>query len=114
MTLGNLKDSLAATAAKKMLEGKIERYGRILELRLRSKARMIYLEVMLTGEASPVCIDIGRYSVRSGGPDGKYLLVVEEVSASREWLQLVLRDFLIGQPIPIPSVALIALGGVED
>lgn len=113
MTLGNLKDSLAATAARKLLEGKIERYGRILELRLRSKARMIYLEVMLTGEATPICIDISRYAIRHGS-DGKPALVVEEVSASREWLQLVLRDFLVGQLIPVPTMALMALGGVGE
>ncbi|MDB6078796.1 MAG: hypothetical protein JWO82_2543 [Akkermansiaceae bacterium] len=110
---GNLKDSLASTAAKKLLEGKIERYGRIVELRLRSKAKMIYLEVMLTGEASPVCVDIGKYRVTAGGPDGKYLLIIEEVTASREWLQMALRDFLVGQPIPVPGMALIALGGVD-
>jgi len=42
------------------------------------------------------------------------VLVIEGIRASREWLQLALEDFLVGRPIPIPSLALLALGGVDD
>lgn len=109
--LGNLKDSIASSAAKKLLEGKIDRYGRIVDLRIRSKAKMIYVEVLLTGEEKEICIDISKYRIT--GKAGEHVLTVEEAQCSREWLQLLIQDFLVGKPIPVPSVALIALGGAD-
>jgi hypothetical protein len=44
---------------------------------------------------------------------GEHALVIESITTSREWLQLLLEDFLVGKPIPVPSVATMALGGPE-
>jgi len=109
--LGNLKDSIASTAAKSFLAGKIDRYGQVVDLRIRSKARMIYVEVLLVGEEKEICIDISKYRIT--GKAGEDAITIEEGQCSMEWLQLVVQDFLVGKPIPVPSVALIALGGSE-
>jgi len=109
--LGNIKDSLASSAAKSLLGGRIERYGRLTELRIRSKEKTLSVEVLLTGEPDEIRVEIGRYRVTSSG--GSHAIVVESVTASREWLQLVLEDVLVGKPIPIPSIAIVALGGPD-
>jgi len=107
--LGSLKDSLASRAAKAMLAGRIERYGQLTELRIRSKEKMLMLEVMLTGETEEIRVEISRYRIVAA-EGGKISLVIEAVAASREWLQLLLEDFAVGQSIPIPAVAAMALG----
>ncbi|MCW1887404.1 hypothetical protein OKA04_21885 [Luteolibacter flavescens] len=107
--LASLKDNLASAAAKNLLSGKMERYGQVLDLRIRSKEKTLALEIMLTGESSEIRVEVGSYRIVAG-EGGKLLLVVETVTASREWLQLVLEDFVVGQPIPIPAVASMALG----
>lgn len=108
---GNIKDSLASSAAKSFLSGRIERYGRLIELRIRSREKTIRVEMLLAGELEELKIEIGRYRVI--GVPGAHALVIESVRASREWVQLLLEDFAMGKPIPIPSVALVALGGAD-
>lgn len=108
---GGIKDSLASSAAKAMLAGRIERYGRLLDLRIRSREKTIGAVLMLAGESDEVRIEVTRYRIIASG--GEHALVVESITASREWLQLLLEDFLIGKPIPVPSVATLALGGPE-
>jgi len=110
--LGALKDSLASRAAKSMLAGRMERYGQLTDLRIRSKEKMLFVEVLLAGEAQEIRIEVSRYRI-TAGEGGKVALVIESISASREWLQLLLEDFVVGQPIPIPSVATMALGKPE-
>lgn len=110
--LGALKDNLASLAAKSMLAGRMERYGQLTDLRIRSKEKMLSVEVLLAGEAQEIRIEVGRYRITTA-ESGKIALVIESITASREWLQLLLEDFVVGQPIPIPSVASMALGKPE-
>jgi hypothetical protein len=110
--LGALKDNLASLAAKSMLAGRMERYGQLTELRIRSKERMLFVEVLLAGEVQEIRIEIDRYRI-APGENGKIALVIESITASREWLQLLLEDFVVGESIPIPSIASMALGKPE-
>lgn len=107
-----LKDSLTSTAAKSMLASRLDRYGKLTELRIRSREKTIAAEILLEGEEIPVGIQIGRYRIT--GKSGEYALVVESVTASRPWLQNLLQDLLVDKPVPVPSVILIALGKPED
>lgn len=107
-----IKDSLASTAAKSLLASRFERYGRINDLRIHSREKTISAELLLEGEEMPVLIDIGKYRIT--GKSGDNALVVEEVTASRAWLQNLLQDLLIGKPMKVPSLALLALGKSED
>jgi len=103
-----IKDSLASTAAKTLLAGRIDRYAKIVDLRIRSRDRTIYVEILLEGDEVPVGISVENYRILASS--GEYALVVEKATASRAWLQNVLEDFLVGKPVPVPAVALIALG----
>lgn len=108
---GGIKDSLASGAAKALLAGRIERYGRLLDLRIRSREKTIAGVLMLAGESEEVRIEVGRYRVTGGG--GSCALVIEQLTASREWLQLLLEDLVVGKPIPLPTVATLAFGSPE-
>ena len=108
---GNLKDSLASSAAKSLLTARLERYGRVTELRINSREKSLRVEILLAGERDEIKVEIGRYRIT--GIAGGHMIVVETVAASRPWLQLALEDFVVGKPFPIPTVALVALGGSE-
>ncbi len=107
-----IKDSLSSTAAKSLLASRIHRYGKLTELRIRSREKMVFVEVLLEGEETPVGIQIVRYRVT--GNQGDPAVVVESVTATRPWLQNLLEDTLVGNPLPVPSVVLLALGKPED
>ena len=107
-----LKDSLTSSAAKSLLASRLDRYGKLTDLRIRSREKEISAEIVLEGEEIPVAIRIDRYRVVGTG--GDYAVVVENVTASRPWLQNLLEDLLLGKPLPVPSIVLIALGKPED
>ena len=108
---GNLKDSLASSAVKSLLTARLERYGRVTELRIRSRDKTLLVQLMLAGERDELTVEVGRYRII--GSAGAHSIVVESIRASREWLQLALEDFVVGKPFPIPTVALVALGGAD-
>lgn len=108
----SLKDSLSSTAAKSLLASRLDRYGKLTDLRIRSREKSISAELILEGEEIPVGIEVERYRVT--GTVGEYAVVVESVTASRPWLQNLLEDLLLGKPQPVPAIVLIALGKPED
>lgn len=107
-----LKDSLSSTAAKSLLASRLDRYGKLTDLRIRSREKVIFAELMLEGDEIPVGIQVERY--RMIGKSGEYAMVVESVTASRPWLQNLLQDLLVERPLPVPSIVLIALGKPEE
>ncbi len=107
-----LKDSLTSTAAKSLLASRLDRYGKLTDLRIRSREKSISAELVLEGEEVPVTIQIEHYRITGSG--GEYALVVESVTASRPWLQNLLQDLLVNKALPVPSIVLIALGKPED
>ena len=103
----SLKDSLSSSAAKSMIASRLERYGKLTDLRIRSRDKTIFAEVLLEGEEVPIGIQVERYRII--GKSGENAVVVEAVTASRPWLQNLLQDLLVDKPIPVPSVVLLAL-----
>jgi hypothetical protein len=103
-----IKDSLTSSAAKSMLASRLERYGVLNDLRIRSREKSISAEIALEGEELPVTIHIERYRIVGQGGDSA--LVVESVAASRPWLQNLLQDLLVEKPLPVPPIVLLALG----
>ena len=107
-----IKDSLTSSAAKSLLASRVDRYGKLTELRIRSRERTIAVELVLEGEEVPVAIQVERYRIT--GKTGEHALVVERISASRPWLQNLLEDLLVDKPLPVPSLVLLALGKPEE
>ena len=107
---GGIKDSLTSSAAKRFMASRIGRYAKLMDLRIHSRERTITAELLLEGEEMPVRL-AGRYRIAGNG--GEHTLTFEGVEASRAWLNNLLEDLLVGKPLPVPSMALLALGGVE-
>lgn len=91
-----------------MLASRLDRYGKLTELNLRSREKTIHAELLLEGETEPVILRVERYRIIRQGSD--FALVIESVTASRVWLENLLQDLLVDKPLPVPPVALLALG----
>ncbi|MEO5916009.1 MAG: hypothetical protein ABIS50_17370 [Luteolibacter sp.] len=107
-----IKDSLTSTAAKSLLASRMDRYGKLTDLRIRSREKTISAELLLEGEELLVTIQIERYRII--GKSGEHAIVVESITASRPWLRNLLQDLLVEKPIPVPSIILLALGKPEE
>jgi len=73
------------------------------ELSIDTKKKRARVRLELLGETEPIEIEVARYSLKSKGDEAQ--LTIEEVSASREWLAVALRRFVVGKPVTVPAAA---------
>jgi hypothetical protein len=101
------KDLMTSKAAKAYANDFIKNYGRVDELSIDSKRNRIEVVCHLNGEVSPIGVTIEKYLVEK--KDGKAIFEVLDSSATRPWLQAVMRDHLHGRRIELPGWAAAAL-----
>ena len=73
------------------------------ELSIDTKKRRVRVRLELLGEAEPIEVEITKYSLKN--KDSAARLTIEEATASREWLAVALRGFVVGRTIDIPAKA---------
>lgn len=77
------------------------------ELSIDSKKKTLRARVELLGEREPIELNVSKYSLSTKGGHPK--LVIEEATASREWLTVALKEFVIGRTIELPEKAAVVL-----
>ena|ERR1051326_279314 len=95
------KDDSVSFLAEKILRNKLEAYGCVIDFKLDSKRCTAVLRIVLKGESEAVTLDIQQYELGQAA-DGPYF-VLKRIETSREWLTLVLREFVVGRTFPIPA-----------
>jgi hypothetical protein len=73
------------------------------ELSIDTKNKRVRVRLELLGEKEPIDVEILRYSLKEKG--GTTCITIEEVTSSREWLTLALREFVVGQDLALPAKA---------
>ena len=101
------KDLMTSKAAKAYVNDFIKRYGHVDELNIDSKRNRIEVVCHLKGEVSPIGVTIEKYQLNKDGH--KAVFQVLDSSATRPWLQAVLRDHLHGRKFDLPPWAAAAL-----
>ena len=73
------------------------------ELSIDTKRKSLRVRLELVGEEQPIEIEITKYRLCSS--DSGTQLIIEDATASREWLNVALREFVIGESFPVPPKA---------
>ena len=73
------------------------------ELSIDTKNKRVRVRLELLGEEEPIDVEILRYSLKEKG-ETTYI-TIEEATASREWLTLALREFVVGRDLALPAKA---------
>lgn len=94
------KDAGASRLAEHAIQKQIEEYGDMLDLKINSQDKSIEVELLLKGEQHPMKVKIDKYELVDG-PETDFI-IVHKATASREWMDTLLQNFLIGKSIPIP------------
>jgi hypothetical protein len=97
------KDATLAFTARVAINTKLRSIGQMTELLIDTKNKRVRARVDLVGENGPIEIEILRYSLKEKG-ETTYI-TIEEATSSREWLTAALREFVVGQDLPIPAKA---------
>ena len=98
-----LKGQAVSLAARQFLNNYLEKYGTMLNFSVQPETKTIHAEILLKGEQSPIKLTLSGYEI--GGTTEKPVLRVAKTEASREWLEVVLREFVEGKPIDLPPKA---------
>jgi hypothetical protein len=97
------KDATVGFAARVAINAKLRGIGEMTELAIDTKNKRVRVRVELVGEDEPIEIDITKYHLRSTGRGAE--VTIEGATASREWLNVALQQFVIGQSFPVPAKA---------
>ncbi|MRI58620.1 MAG: hypothetical protein C6H99_03830 [Epsilonproteobacteria bacterium] len=97
----SLKDKTIAYTLKSFFNLQIKEYGQLLNLQIDSKSKRIKMELMLAGEKEPIEVEIGSYEIRER--EGKHYILIKNLKASREWIDMLARSYLDGYCIEIPA-----------
>ena len=101
--LDKTKGQAVSMAVKQFLDSYLKQYGKMLNFSVQPETKTIYAEILLKGEDSPVKVTLTGYEI--GGTAEKPELRVARVAASREWLEVVLREFVENKAFPLPAKA---------
>jgi environmental stress-induced protein Ves len=97
------KDATLAFTARVAINTKLRSIGQMTEFLIDTKNKRVRARVDLLGENEPIEVEILRYSLKEKG-ETTYI-TIEEAISSREWLTAALREFVVGQDLPIPAKA---------
>jgi hypothetical protein len=101
------KDATLAFTTRVAINTKLRSIGEMTELSIDTKKKLIRVRLELLGESKPIDVEILRYSLKEKG-ETTYI-TIEEVTSSREWLTLALREFVVGQDLALPAKAVAVL-----
>jgi hypothetical protein len=99
--LHDRKDASLSFVLERALQQRLERYGRVMELRIDTRQSAAFLKLHLKGELEPVSVTIDAYEIQRD--NDQTCVVLKQASASREWLSLVIQEMVIQRPFPIPE-----------
>jgi hypothetical protein len=73
------------------------------ELAIDTKQKRVRIRLELVGEKEPIDVEIIRYSLKVKGESTR--VRIEEATSSRQWLDVALREFIVGQDFAVPTKA---------
>ena len=97
------KDATLAFTARVAINTKLRSIGQMTELSIDTKNKRVRVRLELPGEKEPIDVEILRYTLKEKGETT--CITIEEVTSSREWLTVALREFVVGQDLALPAKA---------
>jgi hypothetical protein len=101
------KDALASQAARSFVNGMIQRYGEVRDLKINSKEKTVDIVCLLKGEPEPVRVRVDSYRIESEG--NNRFIKIQACSCSRVWLQHLIEDHVSERRLKLPTWAAAAL-----
>ena len=97
------KDATLAFTVRMAINTQLRSIGEMTELSIDTKKKRVRVRLELVGEKEPIDVEILRYNLKSKGETTH--ITIEEATASREWLTVALREFVVGQDVTVPPKA---------
>ncbi len=86
-------------STKFVIEQLIKDYGNMLEFKLDHNKKNLYAKILLKGEDNPLIINIEKYKINKNLGQ----ITILSANTNKEWLNALLKNFIINNPINIPK-----------
>ena len=100
--LDRAKGQAVSLAGKQILAVYLERYGAMLNFSVDSEKKILQLEMLLKGESEPIQLTLSDYEIVQPAGEAP-VLRVGQVAASREWVEVALREFVRDKSFALPA-----------
>jgi len=95
------KDSALSASLRTAITHFFKEYGTMLSLEIDSHNKRVEFLIHPKGELEPIRVRIGRYEIVEKSDES--LLIIHDITASREWLTILGQKTLLGKPLPLPA-----------
>ena len=95
-----LKERALEAILKGLINRKIKPFGSVTRLQIDSRQKTASAQLALKGEPQPTEIRIGSYALVE--EDGVTYISVHNLEASKEWLSVVLNEYVAGRKFKVP------------
>jgi hypothetical protein len=99
--LHDRKDNSVSFVLERLLRREFERFGRIIGFQIDSRRKAAQLDLLLNGESEPIALGIELYEVVEN--EAGTFLTIQRASVSREWMNLLLAELVLGRRFQIPD-----------
>ena len=101
--LNPAKDRAVEVAVRLWFNQTHKHYGHMTGIQIDSTARTVHIDLDLKGETAPLTIDVKSYTLSAGS--GEATIELGEIVTSREWMNLLIADFLKpeNRRFPVPG-----------
>lgn len=96
-----LKDKLVSAGIEKAFNFYLEDIGEISDFAIDSAYKTMDFSISLKGEPEPVRLLIREYELTKERE--KQYIIIHDLSASRQWINILFDKFLKGKKIEIPA-----------
>ncbi len=96
-----IKDKTTSLIVKQFANSLISEFGELKTIKIDSTLKTISLSVNLKGENDDIKIDVNGYKVIKS-PNSSFIQF-QEISTSREWLNIVIQKYYRDRQIEIPK-----------
>ncbi len=93
--------SLVHRGAREFFNHRFPSLGTMTTLQIDSARQRVTLDLELKGETQPLHIVIDRYELTT--VDEKTFIELKEVTTSREWMNVLAKEFLKGKKFEVPE-----------
>lgn len=94
------KDKIVSAGVEKAFNSYLHELGEITSFAIDSKRKTIDFTISLIGETEPIRITTKEYELLRDNE--KQYFIIHDLSASRQWINILFRKFLKDRKIEIP------------
>ena len=100
-TMGKIDRYVGNPLTKYAFNKLMKECGKVINLMIDNTNKKVDVSILLKGENTPIEVRIDGYEIIKNGSSASVL--IKEASSDKEWVNAVLKNFVVGKSFDVPS-----------